>query len=386
MKHSLSILGLVLVSVSPMAAGQEKFAESFSPASIPVGGASTLKLTLTNPPGTAITLTENFIDTLPSGLSIGQSSFVDTCGDELEFEPGGTSFEMDVETIFTSCEVDLPITATQPGIYTNSIPAGAIVTDHGSNAALTASLTVTAMPPTAAIQFDPASVSVGGTSTLTLTLGNPNSVSITLTSDLIDGLPAGLAIANPLSIGGTCAGTVSTSSGTVSLQSASSIPPGGCTVVAAVMASAAGNLINTIPTGSMQTTAGNNSTPATAALVASPAVSSTTLATPCESTFVANQLFTTIGVVSGFNPSGDVTFSDGGISIDECAGVSLTSDVAICSSSSLQIGIHNLTASYGGDTNNQTSGSSPLVILVLDPADVILRNGFEGDIAECPSM
>jgi uncharacterized repeat protein (TIGR01451 family) len=88
-----------------------------------------------------------------------------------------------------------------------------------------------------------------------------------LTSDFIDTLPTNLVIAGSPNIGGTCnIGSVTVTSGTLTLASGSSIPSGGCTIHADVTANVPGNFTNTIPTGNLRTTFGNNPNPASATL------------------------------------------------------------------------------------------------------------------------
>jgi hypothetical protein len=79
-------------------------------------------------------------------------------------------------------------------------------------------------------------------------------------------------------------------------------------------------------------------------------------------------------------------FSDGGVAINDCTSVALSADAASCSTSTLPIGTNDLTAAYSGDANNLPSNSNTLSVLVLDPTDVIFRDGFEAVIDGCPSM
>src|ERR1700690_4172095 len=56
------------------------------------------------------------------------------------------------------------------------------------------------------ITFAPASIPSGGTSQLTIVLGNaaPVGTAVTLTQTLTNTLPAGLTVANPAGVGGSC--------------------------------------------------------------------------------------------------------------------------------------------------------------------------------------
>lgn len=54
------------------------------------------------------------------------------------------------------------------------------------------------------ISFAPASIQTGGTSRLTITLGNTSGAAAVLASTMTDTLPPGLTIANPAGTGGSC--------------------------------------------------------------------------------------------------------------------------------------------------------------------------------------
>jgi sugar lactone lactonase YvrE len=70
------------------------------------------------------------------------------------------------------------------------------------------------------------------------------------------------------------------------------------------------------------------------------------------------------------NVSGPVTFLDGAMPI--CNNVPLSATVASCTTSALSLGQHNITASYGGDSNNEAKTSSILVQTVQQTPTVAL--------------
>jgi uncharacterized repeat protein (TIGR01451 family) len=130
-------------------------AKSFSPGTINAGGISTLTLTFTNANATPANLTGPLIDTLPSGLFVVPGSASTTC---IETPVAGISllsgwFIVDTAKVGLtaeglipangSCTVTVQVTAPAAGSYVNSLPAGALQTDQGNNAApATATLTV----------------------------------------------------------------------------------------------------------------------------------------------------------------------------------------------------------------------------------------------------
>lgn len=75
--------------------------------------------------------------------------------------------------------------------------------------------------------------------------------------------------------------------------------------------------------------------------------------------------------VKGVQPTGPVTFSADGATLGT---VPLSGTSASLATSSLGLGHHTITASYGGDEGNEPSQSAPLPVSVVEPApDVALR-------------
>ena len=110
-----------------------------------------------------------------------------------------------------------------------------------------------------------------GTATVLLTVGNPNIVPIWLTSNLVDMLPSGMTVYTTPALAGSCTTvsgnsvTATAGAGNVTFASGGSIPAGGCTLSFVVSAGVAlGDYVNTLPAGSLTTSAGNNATAASA--------------------------------------------------------------------------------------------------------------------------
>jgi outer membrane lipase/esterase len=122
------------------------------------------------------------------------------------------------------------------------------------------------------IGFAPAAFQSGGTSRLTITLGNtnPNGATAFLISTLTDTLPPGLTVANPAGIGGSCtAGAIGASAGgrSVSYGSDAPIPAGGCTIQVNVTGTSTTrntSYTDSIAAGALQTTQGANAAAANA--------------------------------------------------------------------------------------------------------------------------
>lgn len=91
--------------------------------------------------------------------------------------------------------------------------------------------------------FSPVSIAPGGTSTLTLTIANSSGTAVS-GIDLTDNLPAGLTISGTPAAS-QCGGTVSSTSGSLTLTGGSLAASGSCTVTATVTASSTGTYRNT---------------------------------------------------------------------------------------------------------------------------------------------
>jgi hypothetical protein len=72
--------------------------------------------------------------------------------------------------------------------------------------------------------------------------------------------------------------------------------------------------------------------------------------------------------VVGSSPTGTVAFADTGSTISGCAAVALTGSgntrTAACTTSTLAVGTHNITATYGGDVANSASSNSALAQVI----------------------
>jgi uncharacterized repeat protein (TIGR01451 family) len=109
--------------------------------------------------------------------------------------------------------------------------------------------------------FNPASVSSGGKSTVTVRLTNSGALALANVS-LTDPLPAGMVLANPPNAYSTCAGptaiTAAAGANTASLAGAALAGNGNCDFVFDVVATGAANWINTIPAGNITADGGIN--------------------------------------------------------------------------------------------------------------------------------
>ncbi|HEY7945643.1 MAG TPA: hypothetical protein VIH15_14160 [Casimicrobiaceae bacterium] len=124
--------------------------------------------------------------------------------------------------------------------------------------------------------FSPNSVVAGQSSTLTIVVLNPNASAATAVA-LTDTLPAGVVVANPLTVAtNTCGFTVGATAGTRPIAlSGGTIPaisggvPGQCQVTVDVVSAASSTYLNTIAANAVSSSQGSNAQDAQATLVVS---------------------------------------------------------------------------------------------------------------------
>ena len=250
-------------------------------------------------------------------------------------------------------------------------------------------------PPSISKSFSPSSVAVGGTSTLSFTLGNTNGTSLTAAA-FSDPLPSGVQVAATPSASNTCGGTFAPTAGaaTVSLSGGTIPANGSCTLSVNVTATTAGAKNNTTSAVTATATGGFG-------LTGNIATSTLTVTATVPTTLVMNSV--TPNSVA-FGSSGPVTFTATLTRNDTSAGVvgatvNFTVDGAPAGSattgaggvasfttynpSSLSVATHNVAASFSAATiggtqfGASTSGTLPLsvgkatpTITWANPADI----------------
>ncbi|MCA6509691.1 MAG: DUF11 domain-containing protein [Pseudanabaena sp. M109S1SP2A07QC] len=243
--------------------------KSFSPSTVNPGDTTRLTITIIN--SRPVNLADLAItDNLPAGLTIASPPNTTTnCPNGL-VTTTANSVTLTGATVnnSTTCSFSVDVLVGAVGTYTNIIPANSISSTPSFTNPDPVQATVTAaILPTVAKSFAPDTISQGGISTLTIQLGNAFGAAITLTSPFVDTLPANVLVAPTPNIGGTCTTTnVVANAGTVTYNSGSTIPNGGCTITVQVTSATNAVYVNTIPAGALQTNIGNNPSPATATL------------------------------------------------------------------------------------------------------------------------
>ncbi len=156
--------------------------------------------------------------------------------------------------------------------YTDSVAGATASVVYASASSSNDDVTLLAAP-TLSKSFNPQYIAPGGTSTLTIQLGNSNASAISLTQQLVDNLPTNVVVASPLTAGTSCTGatlTVVAGGSSIAVSNGTGIPVGGCTVNVLVTSVTAGLYTNTIPAGTVAN--GLNTTAGAAPAAAAPLV------------------------------------------------------------------------------------------------------------------
>ncbi len=248
--------------------------KTFSPNPISVNGLSTLTIALSNTNTYAATLLSALVDTLPTAgngdvVVAATPNIGGTCNSaNVTAAPGATSITYASGATIPSggCTITVDVTSATAGTHTNTIPVGALQTDLGNNpSAASDTLTVNlTSPPTVAKSFAPSTISAGGSSQLTITLGNINASAITLLANMDDNLPTGVTATSVDTVATTCvdASVDISNNARVRYISGASIPSGGCNIVVNVTSNTLGTVTNTIAAGALQTDVGSNASSA----------------------------------------------------------------------------------------------------------------------------
>lgn len=245
----------------------------------PEGTITRMTITVTNQSANTLTGV-SIADTLPVAGGGGQmrvatpANAASTCGSPtITAVANSTSVAMNAGTVpgrasngtgaAGTCLLQVDVVAAA-GSYTNTATvAGTETYANGTthtvgpasaNAAFTYSSGLSAIK-----SFNPASVSSGGKSTVTVRLANAGAVALSGIA-VTDPLPAGMVLASPPNAYTTCSGstafTAVNGAGSVSMSGASIAGGGNCDFLFDVIATGAANWTNTIPAGNITANGG----------------------------------------------------------------------------------------------------------------------------------
>jgi hypothetical protein len=258
---------LIVTNVSAVSA--------FSPTAISPTGTSTLTITLGNQASTEATLTNDFVVTLPAGVTLVNTSFGGTFPGVVAGTTGGSTitYGMTSEIPAGGCTITALVTSTTPGEATLTIAPNNLQTSQGGNpVADVETLTVSAI--SIALDINPSTVPSLIATSLTVTLGNSFATEAVLTSPLIIVFPDGMILSDPPFIEGTAELTSVTaiaSGNTITYAAGSVIAAGGANFSVRILSRTLPVDPTTLslmvgPAG-LQTNLGYNSNTATASMI-----------------------------------------------------------------------------------------------------------------------
>ena len=249
--------------------------KSFGAASLASGASTSLTFVIANPIANTVALAGvAFTDALPSGLVVATpNALTGSCG-------GGTITATAASSVVSlagatlatsaSCTFSVNVTASTSGVKNNSVQVTS--TNAGAGNTSTASVTVNAatVPPVLSKAFGAASIPLDGSTSLSFTVQNNNTAASLSGIAFSDTLPAGLVLATPNGLTGTCGGGAITATRTrfssvISLSAATLAQSSSCTFSVNVNGTVAGQQNNT--TGAITSTEGGTGATASAGIV-----------------------------------------------------------------------------------------------------------------------
>jgi hypothetical protein len=225
--------------------------KAFSAPSTPLEGSVTLTFSVSNPNQTSSLTGVGFSDVLPAGLVETGSVTGTGCG---AISVSGLPNSIIVSNATIAASGTCTITATVIGIAAgimNNTTGDVTSTNGGTGNSASATILVIA-PPTITKVFGTASLIVGGTTSLSFTVTNPNAFASLTGVSFTDTLPEGLAVSTPNGLTGACGGTITATpgSGAVSLAGATLAAGASCTFSVSVTAVDDGVQLNSVTAGS----------------------------------------------------------------------------------------------------------------------------------------
>ena len=250
-------------------------AKTFGASTIPLNGTTSLTFNISNPNSTLTLNGVGFTDNFPAGLVVAApNGLSNTCGATATAVSGSSAVSLSGASLASgaTCVVSVNVTGTTAGVKNNSVQIAS--TEGGTGNTSSASITVVGAP-TISKAFGASSVPLNGSTSLSFTIQNANTISLSGVG-FSDSLPSGLVISTPNGLSGACgSGTITATAGagTVMLAGATLAPSASCTFSVNVTGVAAGAQNNT--TGNVTSTEGGTGTTsntATLNVVAPPSI------------------------------------------------------------------------------------------------------------------
>ena len=257
--------------------------KAFGAAAMALNGSASLTFTIDS--GAVVQTGLAFTDTLPAGLVVATpNGLTNSCNGTVTAVAGSNSISLTGGNTTSfgggifNCTVRVNVTGTTAGVK-NNVTGNVSSTEGGTGNTATASVNVVG-PPSISKAFGAVSVPVGGTTSLTFTINNPNPAGQLINLQFTDTLPIGLLVATPNGLVNTCGGTATATAGgtSVSLVNVTLAGNGTCTLTVNVLGSTNGvknnvtSNVDAVDPGSTLGVSGNAAT-ATLVVAAPPSIS-----------------------------------------------------------------------------------------------------------------
>jgi hypothetical protein len=255
------------MSAIPLASAAPVIAKSFTAATMQQNGTSTITFTLSNPDAANPQTGLSFTDTLPGSMVVASTPNASTTctGGAVAATAGGTTIGLTGGGLAISpatCTVSTDVTDAAAEALTNSVQVSS--TSGGTGNTANANIAVAA-PPTIGIAFNPTTIALNATSSLTFTISNPAANTVALTGvGVSDTLNTGLTVTDSSST--PCGGTLTTTAatGVIALSGATIAASGTCTFSVTVTGASAADYTNT--TGNVTSNEGGSGNTASASV------------------------------------------------------------------------------------------------------------------------
>ena len=220
------------VLAGPSSAAPPTVAIAFGAPTLGIGDSTTLTFTLANPNAVTALTGISISDSLPSGLMIATpNGRFGTCAGTITATAGALSLslaDLSLEAE-SACTFGLNVTGISPGLQVNTTSA-INSAEGGVGSTASASITV-GWSPTLGVVFNPWSIPVGGTSTLTFSLYNPETNSNDLSGlSFTAGLAPELTVADGTDACNFGPGSDPASTGSVAISGGHTITLSGATL------------------------------------------------------------------------------------------------------------------------------------------------------------
>jgi uncharacterized repeat protein (TIGR01451 family) len=231
-------------SVTVTAPGAPTITKSFAGAHVALGGTVDMSFSMTNSSVTPLTGVA-FTDSLPAGLTAPDGS-TPVCGGTLTIL-GGNALTFSGGTLGpgATCTITLTVTGSAAGAQNNTTGPITSTESGAGGPSNTATVTVVA-PPAISKAFGAPSIVIGATTSLGVTLTNPNAAVPLTGVAFIDPLPAGLS--TPDATTSPCGGSLAITGNLLTFTGGMLGAGGTCTITVTVTAEFAGVKNNTTTT------------------------------------------------------------------------------------------------------------------------------------------